>query len=42
MGKEVKDIEISVVSLTWNSEKDIEKFLKSINKDLETSNFFMK
>ena len=40
MGKEIKVLEISVVSLTWNSEKDIEKFLKSINKDLETSNFF--
>ena len=42
MGEEIKEIDISVVSLTWNSEKDIEKFLKSINKDLETSNFFMK
>jgi len=40
VGKEIKEIDISVVSLTWNSEKDIEKFLKSITKDLETSNFF--
>lgn len=33
-----KEIKISVVCLTWNTEKDFEKFLKSIINDLDTSN----
>lgn len=34
MGKETK---VSVVSLTWNSEKDIEKFIISLQKDFKSN-----